>query len=787
MSATVSNNVLSRAGTWILELSTSASPTKSAEIADQGGKEGESVFPPDLRCPADEVDYQDNGKYRCKYLSYTHQNLMLILCQAIVKIQARFGDEAKGTSTWMMGTGWLVRPDLLITAGHVVYDWGRRLGPVKEMKCYIGYNGRASVMTSHVQARFAKKVVTTVEWLEKSDNRQKDVAFVQVDRPFTGNLRNFLYTDTHESDTQVLGVVGYPGDKSLKDEVSDDDEAGAQMYEEFASTSYDLKTSRRNMLEYRISTFGGKCSPLSSRCRLHSAYDLGQSGAPIIRKKNRMTAIGTHCYGGGGPDSNSGNAIGGSYGNNYNAFIDIFSAGNKPVTEKREDGISIISTDATIRGRDNLPGVPPDYGNGAEGFFDVLRTVAQIGPAALPIASSLLGGPLGGAIGTAAGAILSSVAGAESFAASSSHGPEGQVNGDSLVPGAAERAVLAEAALQTVLSLEGSPELEQILGHMRSNWESNSPNVDAIASRFQPQLMECALDIMVKKWDYLAAHGTNQQEATIMLERRSLLGTSEPEGSTGRNKEGGDFLEGLLAPTLPISGQEGMFDALGPLLRKAVSYAKPIVSKVAKVALTEYGGKLINKLVGSDQSRDQESLPTTKGVHNEAAKIVFKRALMADAALQALMSCPRADLENLKPKPSSSDGDKQEGVFDFIKTAVQKIAPSVLDTAKSAAKNLLPMLIDAVTQQASLLPPPAKTPTLNRKPSSLMEMLKGPGESNNSIKVSTLPPSSLALEAELEHRQPKWVPLKERRLSLDDNDDLPIVMKRAPDNFRTHY
>ena len=166
-----------------------------------------------------------------------------------------------------MGTGWLVRPDLLITAGHVVYDWSRRLGPAKEMKCYIGYNGRASVMTSHVQARFAEKVVTTAEWLESNENRRKDLAFVQVDRPYTGNLRNFIFADTQESDTQaLLGVVGYPGDKYLVDEVGGDDEPGAQMYEEFAPTSYDLKTSRRNMLEYRISTFGGKCLPPFSIC-----------------------------------------------------------------------------------------------------------------------------------------------------------------------------------------------------------------------------------------------------------------------------------------------------------------------------------------------------------------------------------------------------------------------------------------------------------------------------------------------------------------------------------------
>ena len=681
-----------------------------------------------------------------------------------------------------MGTGWLVRPDLLITAGHVVYDWSSRLGPTKEIKCYIGYNGRASVGTSHVQARFAKKVVTTVEWLESTDNRQKDVAFVQVDPPFLGNLRIFGLADTQESDTQVLlGVVGYPGDKSLVDEVSGDNEAGAQMYEEFAPTSYDLKTSRRNMLEYKISTFGGKHSPPSSKYFIDLTRGLGQCGAPLLRKNSRLTVIGTHCYGGGGPgSSNSGNAIGGLYGTNYNAYIDTFSTGDKPVIERRKDGISIISTEARATSGGNNSVISSFQSNEVEGFWDVLGLVAKIGSAALPIASSLLGGPLGGAIGTAAGAILSSVAGAE-IIATSSNKPEGQVNGESLAHGAAERAVLAEAALQTILSLEPSSELEQILDHMKSNWESNAPNVNATASHFQPQLMECALDVMVKKWDNLAAHGKNPTEATLVLERRSLSGIDKTEASTGRNKQGGDFVEGLLAPSLPVDGEEEMFDALGPFLRKAVSYGTPIVSKAAKAALNEYGSKLINKLADSDQNTNPESLTTTNGAHDHAARVVFKRALMADAALQALMSRPCADLKILKPKDSSLDSNQQEGIFDLIKTAVQKIAPSVLDTANSAAKKLFPAGFNAVTQKASsTLSPLAKTQTAEKKPLSLMERFRESGGSNKSIKVGTLSGPSNELEAELQAREHTWVPLKERRASLDDNDDGFVPMEGSP-------
>lgn len=48
-----------------------------------------------------------------------------------------------------------------------------------------------------------------------------------------------------------------------------------------------------------------------------------------MRKANgQLVSIETHCYGGGGTDSNSGNSIGNAYGSNYEAFIRLFSLPN---------------------------------------------------------------------------------------------------------------------------------------------------------------------------------------------------------------------------------------------------------------------------------------------------------------------------------------------------------------------------------------------------------------------------------------------------------------------------
>ncbi len=58
---------------------------------------------------------------------------------AIVKLLLRFGNK------WQMGTGWLIRNDILVTAGHCAYDHTNDYGPVQEVKAYIGFEGKASV------------------------------------------------------------------------------------------------------------------------------------------------------------------------------------------------------------------------------------------------------------------------------------------------------------------------------------------------------------------------------------------------------------------------------------------------------------------------------------------------------------------------------------------------------------------------------------------------------------------------------------------------------------------
>jgi len=179
---------------------------------------------------------------------------------AIVKLIISYeGRKEKG---YAMGTGWLIKPDLMVTAGHNVFNWDG-YGKAKEIKCFIGYQGSDSVTLPSVQFRLAKTIVTTAEWMQSRENRHRDVAFIKVDRPFDGDLRLFSYKSTPVTGHFMLGVVGYPGDKTMDTEAGE--ENGAEMYEMFAGQKYSLDEpgTRLSMLEYYISTFGGEFLSLS--------------------------------------------------------------------------------------------------------------------------------------------------------------------------------------------------------------------------------------------------------------------------------------------------------------------------------------------------------------------------------------------------------------------------------------------------------------------------------------------------------------------------------------------
>lgn len=129
------------------------------------------------------------------------------------------------------------------------------MGRATEVKAYIGYYGHQSEKDPLVQFRHVKRIVTTGGWVNTKGQKPFDVSFMQVETPFTG-ITPVKFQETPSQGSLVLGVVGYPGDKS--DEHSG--EKGARMYECFLQTNYDLSTQADTMLEYQIDTYGGESS-----------------------------------------------------------------------------------------------------------------------------------------------------------------------------------------------------------------------------------------------------------------------------------------------------------------------------------------------------------------------------------------------------------------------------------------------------------------------------------------------------------------------------------------------
>jgi V8-like Glu-specific endopeptidase len=178
---------------------------------------------------------------------------------AIVKLFLRYENQ-KPDAKWPIATGWLIRPNLLVTAGHCAFDWGHGMGRLVQVKAYIGYYGQASISDPNVQFRCGSRIATTLEWLTAKGNRNFDVSFIMLDKPFEG-VKSFNFADTPLSGSMDIGVVGYPGD--LKDPSTD--EHGAHMYEMFLPTKYNLADSQWRMLEYEMDTYGGKSQQANGR------------------------------------------------------------------------------------------------------------------------------------------------------------------------------------------------------------------------------------------------------------------------------------------------------------------------------------------------------------------------------------------------------------------------------------------------------------------------------------------------------------------------------------------
>lgn len=175
---------------------------------------------------------------------------------AIVKLFLRYANQ-KPSDPWVIATGWLITSDLIVTAGHSVFDWSYKKGRLTQAKAYVGYNGKASLNDPKcgVQFRQGSQVATPSEWLKYKGMKAYDLAFIKIQQPFSG-IVPINYGDTPKNGQSIIGLVGYAGD--IADKYSG--EKGAHMYEMFQNTDWDLENSEYTMIEHALDLSGGKLS-----------------------------------------------------------------------------------------------------------------------------------------------------------------------------------------------------------------------------------------------------------------------------------------------------------------------------------------------------------------------------------------------------------------------------------------------------------------------------------------------------------------------------------------------
>ncbi|KAM5350717.1 hypothetical protein ACJ41O_007222 [Fusarium nematophilum] len=566
------------------------------------------------------------------------------ISSSIVTIRSRFENLQTGNSIWKIGAGWLIRPDLLITSGDVVYDTEYDLGTASQIECYMSANSLDVPEVSVAEPRYGIKVNTSAGWIDGTETRSRDIAFVQLAKAAPAGVEVLV-------PAEVAVPVGPEPEAVVVPEPKPEVES----------------------------------EPVQE---------------PLVEFNE--------------PDDNSGTAV---------------APVEEPVPEipvtfpepDPEDFVEVIPEQDTLSEQTVEPKtqeIEPEIE--ADPFLETLKTVAAIDETDIsgPPTTSALHGPVGVLTSVAAGALLNTLVGADNL--------ETEISAAGVrasVPGSAERALLAEAALQAVFAVQESPELDDILEDMKRKWTAHAPEVNDLATISRSYLAECALAID----QYRQTVGEPVQNGRVSMNaNRQHLAIRSVSGSVEAQVLG--FVQGLFKPTIPLPGQEHLFSSIGPVLRKAVTAACQIVSPDTRASLADRLPKILPKIQNLSRNVQEEQ---TVGADDQTIRVLIHRAIMADVALQSLMTLSVEKLEALTVRVDGSP--EAEHIHDFLKRVIQEIGPLCLEPAKKTAKKFAPVFVEAPAKTTYQQQTVVTTKTTATKKFVLREMLNGRGKA---IKMS---------------------------------------------------
>ena len=333
-----------------------------------------------------------------------------------------------------------------------------------------------------------------------------------------------------------------------------------------------------------------------------------------------------------------------------------------------------------------------------ESFMDVLRVVAS----ALPTGLGLIGG---GPIGALAGFALN----AASKIITETTDEESAIDAPWVPDFAMERAILAEATLSALQSAELHPDLEEsIFSDIKDTVLKALPVIRKAAPHVMGAMMEPALKIALDSlhnYNQKVSSGAESYEVGSPEPfRPNVLYSSAIDQPADRQAEA--FL-GQLHAAMRRNLQESAMDSDSEasfidLLTVGCRYAGKGVLAAAKHGLPI----LVDALQQAGSAESIEDQPSSgPSAHLLAADPLAQRALVADAALQAVTKLPPQQLQ-------------EEGFFDFIGDALKTIAPIAMKVAPVVAGAIHPAIgkvVSAVLKQESTFADQGSIVTRNRR------------------------------------------------------------------------
>lgn len=338
---------------------------------------------------------------------------------------------------------------------------------------------------------------------------------------------------------------------------------------------------------------------------------------------------------------------------------------------------------------------------GEEGFFDVIKSVAcivgKVGKAVLPIASPLLG-PLGGPLSVLAGTALSTISNVATAESA-------MVNVPQVSQGISERAVLAEATLQSVLRITDPDLSHKIMREMYATYSELAPHITNLAPKLTPVLKDSALRLAVDQ-DYL-----RKSENVKFGDRRPI--TDGAESVSLGTLQQAPFFEGLLSATRPVDGEEGFFSNLTSYIGKGIKKVGPFVSEGAKIGI-----QILNSALAPSGEESTSRIQPEDNSDLGAATLLIRRSVLAEAALRAVMTLNKEDFA----KATASQEESMfgpEGFFDGIKSMVQVIGSAVSKVVPKVVSTVLPIAADALKKKLSdsKVDGSLPTPAVRKRPS----------------------------------------------------------------------